>query len=185
MEVTSGAVVSSRAMPMTTRTAPTQSRLAAPKRGALRTILFAWIVTGTLDVGTAVTYYPLTANVTARQILQGIASGVLGAQAFQGGNATAALGLGLHYLIAFIWTVFFYFLASNIRALTRRPLIVGPLYGTFVWLVMNLIVLPLSHVAHRPLRLQPSIVGAIILMICIGTPIATIVGRRLSANSRR
>jgi len=171
-------VISSRAMPTTTSPA-------AAKADRLRTILLAWIVAGTLDVTAACTYYPLTANVTARQILQGIASGVLGAQAFQGGNATAALGLGLHYVIAFTWTVFFYFLASNIRALTRHPLIVGPLYGTFVWLVMNLIVLPLSNVAHRPLRLQPSIIGAVILMICIGTPIANRVGRRLSANSRR
>ena len=151
----------------------------APSGGALRTILLAWIVAGTLDVATAVTYYPLTANVTSRQILQGIASGLLGPQAFQGGNATAALGLALHYLIAFVWTIVFYALARNFRALTRQPLIVGPLYGTFVWLVMNLCVLPLSHVTHRPLRLQPSIVGAVILMICIGLPMAMIIGRRL------
>jgi hypothetical protein len=134
---------------------------------------------GTLDVATAVTYYPLTANVTSTQILQGIASGLLGAQAFQGGNATAALGLALHYLIAFVWTIVFYVLARNVRVLTHRPLIVGPLYGTVVWLVMNLVVLPLSRVTHRPLRLQPSIVGAVILMICIGVPLATIIGRRL------
>jgi len=166
-------------MPPTTRPATARSG------GTFRTILLAWVVAGTLDVGTAVTYYPLTANVTATQILQGIASGLLGARAFQGGTATAALGLGLHYVIALTWTVFFYVLASNLRTLNRRPLIVGPLYGIFVWLVMNLIVLPLSNVAHRPLRLQPSIIGAVILMICTGTPIATIVGRHLSANSRR
>ena len=125
------------------------------------------------------TYYPLTASVTSKQILQGIASGLLGAQAFQGGNATAGLGLGLHYLIAFIWTVVFYVLASNIKVLTRRPQIIGPLYGTFVWLVMNLVVLPLSSVAHRPLRLQPSIIGAVILMIWIGLPMVAIIGRYL------
>jgi hypothetical protein len=160
-------------MPTTTRSAPSQTG------GALRTILLAWIVAGTLDVTTAVTYYPLTANVTSKQILQGIASGLLGAHAFQGGYATAALGLGLHYLIAFIWTVVFYVLASNLKVLLHRPQIIGPLYGTFVWLVMNLVVLPLSSVAHRPLRLQPSIVGAVILMICIGLPMATIIGRHL------
>ncbi len=160
-------------MRTTTSSAPSQSS------GSLRTILLAWIVAGTLDVTTAVTYYPLTANVTSKQILQGIASGLLGAQAFQGGNATAALGLALHYLIAFVWTIVFYMLARNIRVLTRWPLIIGPLYGIFVWLVMNLAVLPLSNVTHRPLRLQPSIVGAVILMICIGVPMATIIGRHL------
>ena len=159
---------------------PVTTRSAAPRSpGTLRTILLAWIVAGTLDVTAAVTYYPLTANVTPRQILQGIASGLLGARAFQGGNATAAMGLALHYLIALIWAVVFYLLASRIKVLTRRPLVVGPLYGTCVWFVMNLVVLPLSNVAHRPLRLQPSIVGAVILMICIGLPMATIIGRHL------
>ncbi|HWK11191.1 MAG TPA: hypothetical protein VNR64_14120 [Vicinamibacterales bacterium] len=147
--------------------------------GSARAIVFAWLVAGTLDVTTAVTYYPLTASVTAKQILQGIASGVLGARAFQGGAATAALGLALHFLIALIWTLVFYVAATRITALTRRPFIIGPLYGTFVWLVMNLVVLPSSRVAHRPLRLQPSIIGAVILMICIGLPIAAIVGRHL------
>ena len=160
-------------MPTITTAAPGRSR------DTRRTILLAWIVAGTLDVTAACTYYPLTANVTAKQILHGIASGVLGAHAFQGGNATAALGLALHYVIALIWTLVFYVGARNLPLLRRRPLIVGPVYGTFVWVVMNLVVLPLSNVAHRPLRLQPSIIGAVILMICIGTPIATIIGRRL------
>ena len=160
-------------MPTTALSTPSRSS------GAVRTILFAWLVAGTLDVTTAVTYYPLTANVTPVQILQGIASGLLGPRAFQGGAATAALGLALHYAIAFAWTLVFFVLAKNFRVLTRRPMIVGPLYGTFVWLVMNLGVLPLSRVTHRPLRLQPSIVGAVILMICIGLPMATIIGRRL------
>jgi len=167
------AVISSPAMPTTALSTPSRSS------GAVRTILFAWLVAGTLDVTTAVTYYPLTANVTPVQILQGIASGLLGPRAFQGGAATAALGLALHYAIAFAWTLVFFVLAKNFRVLTRRPMIVGPLYGTFVWLVMNLGVLPLSRVTHRPLRLQPSIVGAVILMICIGLPMATIIGRRL------
>ena len=145
----------------------------------LRTISTAWLVAGTSTSPRPSRRYPLTANVTAKQILQGIASGVLGAQAFQGGNATAALGLALHYVIALIWTVVFYVAARRIRALTHQPLIVRPMYGTFVWLVMNLVVLPLSHVAHRPLRLQPSIIGAVILMVCIGLPIATIIGRQL------
>jgi hypothetical protein len=161
-------------MPMTARSAPQPAT-----SSTLRTIVFAWLVAGTLDVSTAITYYPLTGSVSAKQILQGIASGLLGGQAFQGGNATAAAGVALHYLIAFVWTVVFYVAARNFRVLTHRPLIVGPLYGTFVWIVMNLVVLPMSRVAHRPLRGEPSIIGAVILMICIGVPIAAIIGKHL------
>jgi hypothetical protein len=36
-----------------------------------------------------------------------------------------------------------------------------------------------SNVAHRPLRLQPSIIGAVILMIWIGLPMVAIIGRYL------
>jgi hypothetical protein len=153
----------------------TRLRTGVPRR----TILSAWLVAGTLDLTTAVTYYPLTGTVTAKQILQGIASGVLGAEAFRGGTATAVLGIALHYGIALIWTLIFYAAARRVEMLTRRPFIVGPLYGSFVWLVMNLVVLPLSRVAHRPLRLQPSMIGAVILMVCIGLPIAGILGRSL------
>ena len=133
---------------------PAMTRAAASRtsRGAGRAIVLAWLLAGTLDVTTAVTYYPLTANVTAKQILQGIASGVLGAQAFRGGYPTAALGLGLHYLIALIWTLFFYLAARTVPQLTRRPFIVGPLYGTFVWFIMNLVVLPLSALHARGSR---------------------------------
>jgi hypothetical protein len=40
-------------------------------------------------------------GVTPLRIAQSIASGVLGAKAFQGGFKTAALGVGLHFIITF------------------------------------------------------------------------------------
>jgi uncharacterized membrane protein YagU involved in acid resistance len=52
-------------------------------------------------------------------------------------------------------------------------------YGVVVWLVMNVIVLPLSNVRHARFNLPQAIVGAIILMFCIGLPLAMIVGRHL------
>ncbi len=158
---------------------PTSStRAATASPGALKTIAFAWLLAGTLDVTAACTYYPLTSGISPITLLQGIASGWLGASAFSGGLSTAALGLASHYLIAFIWTVFFFAAARVFESLTRHRVLVGLGYGVFVWLVMNLLVLPLSNVRHRPLHLWPSVVGAVILMICIGLPIATIVGRR-------
>jgi hypothetical protein len=50
-------------------------------------------------------------------------------------------------------------------------------YGIVVWFVMNMIVLPLSNVRQGPFNLFQAIVGAVILMFCIGLPIAMIVGR--------
>lgn len=144
----------------------------------LQTIVLAWLLAGTLDLTAACTYYPLTSGISPITLLQGIASGWLGPAAFSGGLRTAVLGVASHYLIALIWTLFFFAVARTFPWLTRHRVLVGLGYGVFVWLAMNLVVLPLSHVRHRPLHLWPSVVGAVILMFCIGLPIVTIVGRR-------
>ena len=120
---------------------------------------------------------PLTTSIRPTRILHGIASGLLGPGAFQGGFRTAALGLALHCLIAFVWTVVFFLAAREFKGLTRNRFLVGMVYGVVVWIVMNLIVLPLSHARRAPFNLTQAAIGAVILMLCIGLPIATIVGR--------
>lgn len=147
------------------------------KRSDVTIVLLAWLVAGTLDIMAAVTYYPFTAGVRAERILQGIASGVLGSRAFDGGAGVAALGLLFHYLIALIWTVLFFFAARRFKALTRHPIPIGLAYGVVVWAVMNLIVVPLSNARRGPFNVTQAAIAAVILMFCIGLPIVGIVGR--------
>jgi uncharacterized membrane protein YagU involved in acid resistance len=150
----------------------------APRRNALNAVLCAWVVAGTLDILAAVIYYTNASSAQTIRLLQGIASGVLGDEAFTGGMETAMLGLGLHYSIALIWTlVFFVFLGRLRRPLTNR-LVIGLAYGVVIWMVMNLVVLPLSNVRHAPIHLSQAVVGAVILMLCVGLPISIIVGRQ-------
>ena len=61
-----------------------------------------------------------------------------GAKSFQGGAKTAALGLFLHFLIAFIWAMIYYLASRQIAFLTESPVIAGLLYGEFVWVMMTL-----------------------------------------------
>jgi len=147
------------------------------RRSDVAVVLLAWVVAGTLDITAALTYYPLTAGIHRAAILRGIASGVLGSKAFDGGAATAALGLLLHYVIALIWTVVFFLAARSFDALTRHPIVVGLAYGVVVWAVMNLIVLPLSNVRRGPFNPTQAAIAAVILMVCIGLPIAGIVAK--------
>jgi hypothetical protein len=147
------------------------------KRSDVTVVLFAWLVAGTLDITAAVTYYPLTVGIRADRILQGIASGVLGPGAFDGGAGAAALGLLFHYLIAFIWTVLFFLVARRFKALTRHTIPVSVTYGVVVWAVMNLIVVPLSKARHGPFNPTQAAVAAVILILCIGLPIVGIVGK--------
>jgi hypothetical protein len=147
------------------------------------TILLAWLLAGTLDITTAIVYYIGASATGTERLLQGIASGVLGAAAFTGGAATAALGLLLHYLIALIWTLVLFAAFRVVPVLRRHLVLTGIAYGVVVWLAMNLIVLPLSNVRHTPIRLGPAVVAAVILVFCIGLPISLIVGRPLRESS--
>ena len=78
------------------------------------------------------------------RILQSIAAGLLGRASFQGGAGTAALGLFLHFFIAFVIVAIYFAAARGIPLLTRRPFLFGPLYGLVAYWVMNYVVLPLS-----------------------------------------
>ena len=78
---------------------------------------------------------------------QGIASGLLGRSSFQGGAARWILGLVLHFFIALSMTAYYYYTASRkLPFLKEYPLICGLFYGMALYLVMNLVVVPLSAI---------------------------------------
>ncbi len=150
--------------------------------GALRTILSAWLLAGTLDIAVASVYYPLAYGVKLIVLYQGIASGVLGAAAFSGGAGTAALGLALHYFIALMWTFFFFVVFPFIKKLSRNPFLNAAGYGIVVSCAMTFVVLPLSNVHHsnQPLNVLHFAIDTVILIFTIGTPISTIIGKHYS-----
>ena len=140
-------------------------------------IFLGGLIAGTLDLTAACVYSWLRANVSPITVFQAIASGVLGRESFTGGAKTAALGVALHFLIATVATAVFYFVSRKWLFLVERPIVAGLLYGIPVYLVMNFVVLPLSQVQMRPQPISVRIVNLVILMFCIGLPIALIVRR--------
>lgn len=113
-------------------------------------VLFGTLAVGTLDILDAFVFNGVRSGVSPTRILQFIASGVLGRESFDGGAATAALGLLLHYFIAF-GVVAVYLLASQrLPVLAQRPFVFDPLYGLAVHLVMHYVVVPLSAVTRAP-----------------------------------
>ena len=140
-------------------------------------IFWGGLVAGTLDITAACTYAWIRSHVTPVRVLQFIASGVLGADSFSGGAKTAILGLALHFLIATVAAAVFYFASRKWLFLVEQPILAGLLYGIPVYLVMNFLVLPLSQVAQRAQPMSARIVNLVILMFCIGLPIALIVRR--------
>lgn len=160
---------------MNTSSAP---HIAANSHGALPAIFFAGLLAGVLDITAAfITWAPQ--GVSPERILQGIASGLLGSQAFKEGMASTILGGAIHFLIAFSAAAVFYAATQRIDFMTRRPILSGVFYGICVYLVMYWIVMPLAkmHPAHTLAR---SIVAIVTHMVCVGLPISWMV-RRYSA----
>ncbi len=144
-------------------------------RGAAKTILLAGLLAGTLDGLAACVDFVLRTGRSPVRVFQFIASGVFGAGAFSGGNAMAAWGVLFHYLIATSWAAAF--VLAYPRLARVNAIVLGLLYGVVVWLVMNLVVLPLSNVPQSSPTAFGVAKGMVILMVCVGLPIALVARR--------
>ena len=143
-----------------------------------RVILVATVLCGTLDIADAA-IFTLAHGHDPLAMLRSIAACVLGPGAMRGGHAMALVGLGLHFLIAAFWASFYVFLVGRVSAARRYPLAVGVIYGLFIYLVMNYVVLP--HTAlHIPLpRFGPGMVnGLLALMLLFGVPVSLLNRKR-------
>ena len=150
---------------------------------AVPAIFWGGLIAGALDITAACVSSWLRAGFPPTRVLQSVASGILGAAAYSGGAKIAVLGLALHFFIATTWTTVFYFASRKLRFLIERPVTWGLVYGLIVYAFMNFVVLPLSAFPQRtPLRLSGRIIGLLIIMFCVGLPIALIV-RRFSKQS--
>jgi hypothetical protein len=143
---------------------------------AVLAILWAGLACGVLDITAALVVYGYM-GAKPVPLLQGIASGLLGPKSFQGGPATALLGLLCHFVIAFGAATVYFVASRSIRVLVDQAVIFGALYGVAVYFFMNRIVVPLSAVAKRPFSLKSMIIGVIIHIFCVGLPISLSVRR--------
>jgi hypothetical protein len=141
-----------------------------------KAIFWAGLVAGTMDITAAFIVYGFF-GATPVGILQGIAGGLLGPRAHDGGAATAALGLVCHFTIAYGAATVFYLLSRSLPFLTRQFVLSGVLYGIAVYFFMARVVIPLSRVHRGPFSFKMMIIGITIHIFCIGLPIATIVKR--------
>ena len=113
-------------------------------------LLFGGLTVGTLDILDAFIFNWFRSGVTPGRILQFIASGLLGREAFDGGAATMALGLLLHYFIAFVVVTLYILASRRLPILAQKPFVLGPVYGLLVHGVMHYGVVPLSAVTRAP-----------------------------------
>src|SRR5215831_1938619 len=134
-----------------------QAHTAAP-RAPISRLLAAATVVAVLDGAFAVVLYVTVLRAcSAAQLMQSIAGALLGRAAFRGGSTTVALGVALHFGVAFGWTLVYAALRAmsgrlrQLTATTRGALRAGALFGVVVWLAMDLLVVPLTRARTTPL----------------------------------
>ena len=143
----------------------------------IRTILFAWLLCGSLDILSAFIDYYIKTGKGPDGVLKFVASGVFGKEAFNGSGAMVWLGLLFHFIIAFAFTLLFFILYPRIKWLRVNVFITAIIFGLIVWAIMNLIVVPLSN-TPRPASSQRHIIKPMLILICmIGLPLSIIYKR--------
>jgi hypothetical protein len=145
------------------------------RRGTLtrgQALLYGTLTVGVLDILDAFVFFWFR-DLPPVRILHAIASGLLGRAAFEGGAATAALGLLLHFCIAGSIVTIYHLASRRLPQLAESPWIYGPLYGLAAYFVMNLIVLPLSATAGGGTPTAAALAnGMLIHVLGVGMPSA-------------
>jgi hypothetical protein len=144
-------------------------------------ILTAGVLVGILDGLFAVVLYVAVLKLsTPIRVFQGVAAAVLGRESFQGGLATFALGLAMHFAVAHAWAIVYFLLLQGSAALRRlvqapaRAVVIGMAFGALVWVVMDLVVLPLTRARPTPVASGMFLTMLIGHMFVVGLPIALV-----------
>jgi hypothetical protein len=139
------------------------------------------ILLGGFAAGVADTIYPTVKAVMGGgqwyQPWKGVASGLLGKAAREGGMEMVALGLALHYFICISGAALLYLLVSRVKIVPRQWTVLGILYGIAFLLAMNYVILPLSAIGRGIYPLDQMHIHAFWHVVLVGLPTAFFVTR--------
>ena len=158
----------------------------------LKPILYAGALVGVLDITAACIQVYVASGMMPIRLLQGVAGGLLGRGSYNGGFATAALGLVMHFTMAMTVATIFYALSRRFP-LPQKLLgvvAVGLLYGAAVFAVNNFVTAPFlawirSLYLHTPVLFKPPMgwTQLVIHLFCVGLPVALVMHRFASNKS--
>jgi hypothetical protein len=143
--------------------------------GAFLAIIWGGTACAVLD-GVAASVQFAIKGITPLRVWQGVASGWLGEEAFRQGWKSGVIGLALHCMIAFSAATLFVAVSHYQPFIGRTYFVSGPVYGIVVYLVMNLIVVPLSARPKVSKSAAAIVVQLIIHIVFVGLPISISAG---------
>jgi hypothetical protein len=154
-----------------------------PDNLVARNVLLGGFLAGLVDF-----IYPTVKTVLAgnpwTQPWKGVASGLLGQAARDGGLEMVALGAALHFFICMSGAALLYLIVSRVKFLPRHWLALAVAYGIAVLLVMNYVILPLSAIGRGIYALEKLHIHAFWHIVLVGLPTGFFVARALKASGR-
>jgi hypothetical protein len=116
---------------------------------------------------------------------KGVASGLLGQRARDGGLEMVVLGASLHWFICLVAAAILYFVVSRLRFLPRNWMLLAVMHGIAVLLTMNYVILPLSQIGRGIYPLETLHVHAFWHIVLVGIPTGFFVARALKQVEMR
>jgi hypothetical protein len=160
---------------------------------SLKPILYAAVLVSVLDITAACIEVYVNYGFAPPRLLKGVATGLLGRGALEGGFATAALGLLMHFTMALTVTTIFYALSRRLPLPQKLfgVVVVGFLYGAAVFAVNNYATAPFlswvrSLYLDTPISFRHPMGWSqfVIHLFCVGLPIALVMHRFAPASVR-
>jgi len=129
------------------------------------------LVAGTLDFIAAYIYYLTQGGTDLSIIPLYVASALFGPGAFERRGVMIVAGVALHYVIAYVWTALFFRAYPSIQKWSSRRWLLIIIFGVSIWVVMNLVIVPLSQIGPKPIQPVNALINALILIVCIALPV--------------
>ena len=145
---------------------------------ARRNVLFGGFLAGLADF-----IYPTVKALMAGnpwfKPWKGVASGLLGQAARDGGTEMAILGAALHFFICISAAFILYFVVKNVKFLPRHWVPLAIIHGLAVLVAMNYVIVPLSQIGIVLYPLKTLHISAFWHIVLVGLPTAYFVSRAL------
>jgi hypothetical protein len=149
---------------------------------SLNRLVLAGLLTGVTDGLFSGLLSVFFYNSTATRLFQGVASILIGPKALEGGTPTAALGLLMHFGVAFAWSALFIFVlmrmdwVQDVLASSGGVIKMAAIYGPLVWVAMSFVVIP--AMTHRAPALNSRWLTQFVgHAIFVGLPIVSMASR--------
>ncbi len=151
-----------------------------PDKPALRSILLGGFFAGLAD-WIYPTFMTVSAGGSWMRPWKGVAGGLLGKTARDGGIEMAVLGTTLHFFICIAAAAVLYFVVVRVKWLPRNWIVtwilLAILHGIAVLLVMNYVILPLSAIGRSLYPIAQLHIHAFWHILLVGVPTGFFIAR--------